>query len=98
MKETDGEAIEVMSPSERLGDDLLDGAEAIARELGWTNGRGKWHTRRVYHLREKGCPVIRRREGLGVYAFRSELLEWLKGNDGRRNWEGNITGKGRLSG
>lgn len=94
MKERDEEATKIMQPSERLGDDLLDGAEAIARELGWTNGEGKWHTRRVYHLREKGCPAIRRREGLGVYAFRSELLDWLKGSDDLRNGGGNTAGKG----
>jgi len=81
MKETDEEASKAIPLSERLGDDLLDGAEAIARELGWTNGEGKWHTRRVYHLREKGCPAIHRREGVGVYAFRSELREWLKRGD-----------------
>ncbi len=93
MKEANEKAKEAVSASECLGDDLLDGAEAIARELGWTNGKGKWHTRRVYHLREKGCPAIRRREGVGVYAFRSELLDWLKGSDGRRSGAANIAGK-----
>lgn len=27
--------------------------------------------------RATGCP-IRKREGLGIYAFKSELLAWLK--------------------
>ena len=65
-----------------LSDDLLDSAEAIAKELGWLNGKGKPHVRRVYHLRERGCPVIRKKTGLGVYAFKSELQAWLRSGDG----------------
>jgi phage terminase Nu1 subunit (DNA packaging protein) len=65
----------------KLSDDLLDSAEAIASELGWVSSSGKPQVRRVYHLREKGCPVIRKRSGIGIYAFKSELKAWLRGDD-----------------
>lgn len=65
----------------KLSDDLLDSAEAIAIELGWVSGNGKPQVRRVYHLREKGCPVIRKKSGIGIYAFKSELKAWLSGDD-----------------
>lgn len=51
--------------------DRLDGVAAIAAYLGVTE---RW----VYQQRERraGTP-IRKREGLGVYAFKSELDAWL---------------------
>ncbi len=52
--------------------DRLEGAEAIASYLGWK-------VRRVTYMREHAtdCP-IRKRPGLGLYAFRSELDAWLR--------------------
>lgn len=52
--------------------DLIEGAAEIAAYLGWK-------PRRVYQLREqaRGAPV-RRRDGVGLYAFKSELDAWLK--------------------
>lgn len=48
----------------------LDGAAAIAEYLGRPE---RW----VYHAREKGwsCP-IRKRDGVGLYAFTDELDAW----------------------
>jgi hypothetical protein len=55
-----------------LAHDYLEGVSAIAAFLGWSE-------RKVYHVRERGgsCP-IRKREGVGIYAFKSELITWLK--------------------
>lgn len=61
--------------ADTIADDYLEGVAAIAAFLGWTE-------RKVYHVRERGgaCP-IRKREGLGVYAFKSELVAWLKSEE-----------------
>jgi hypothetical protein len=50
----------------------LEGAAAIAQYLGRPE---RW----VYHSREKGwsCP-IRKRDGMGLYAFPDELDAWLE--------------------
>jgi len=54
-----------------LANDRLDGADAIATYLG---KKVRW----VYQAREEGWDVpIRKRLGLGVYAFRSELDAWM---------------------
>lgn len=54
-----------------MADDRLDGAEAIAAHLGWK-------PRKVYQAREEGWTIpIRKREGVGVYAFKSELDAWF---------------------
>lgn len=58
-------------------DDLIEGAAAIAAYLN-DEGLGHWTERRVYSAREKGWSIpIRRREGLGIYAFKSELAAWF---------------------
>lgn len=55
-----------------VGQDLLEGADVIAEFLSWT-------PRKVYRAREEGWTIpIRKREGLGLYAFRSELNAWLR--------------------
>jgi hypothetical protein len=55
-----------------IAEDMLDGAGAIAAYLGWP-------PRRVYKAREEGwCAPIRKRQGIGLYAFKSELDAWLK--------------------
>ena len=55
-----------------MADDRLDGAAAIATYLG---RKPRW----VYQAREYGWGVpIRKREGVGVYAFKSELDAWLR--------------------
>lgn len=55
--------------------DRLDGADAIAAYLGKTSA---W----VYQARRAGWSVpIRKRDGLGVYAFRSELDSWMRDPD-----------------
>lgn len=50
----------------------LDGAAAIAAYL---DRPERW----VYNVRERGlsCP-IRKRDGLGIYAFTDELDAWLR--------------------
>lgn len=63
---------------EGLSEDKIEGVRAIADFLGWP---GKAGERRVYHVRERGLGPIRKREGIGYYAFRSELTEWLKSKD-----------------
>ncbi len=61
--------------SQDIAADLLEGVPAIAKFLGWT-------TRRVYRAREEGWSVpIRKRQGMGIYAFRSELRAWLSSPD-----------------
>jgi hypothetical protein len=53
-------------------DDLLEGAEAIAKYLG-----KRWNERKVRHAREIGSLPIRKKEGMGLYAFKSELSATL---------------------
>lgn len=61
--------------------DLLEGATAIAEFLN-DEGLGRWDSRRVYSAREKGWTIpIRRREGIGIYAFKSELKDWFKADE-----------------
>lgn len=71
--------------SEQVASDLLEGAAAIAEFFGWTGATEearKAGERKVRHLRERasGCP-IRKREGLGIYALRSELQAWLTADE-----------------
>lgn len=61
-----------------LGDDLLVGAEAIARELKWTTPRGGWNTRRVYYLAEQGNVPIHNVRGLGLCARKSSLAKYFE--------------------
>ena len=59
------------TPSAGAALDLLQGVKAIARYLDWPE-------RKVYRAREEGWSIpIRKRDGLGIYAFRSELDAWL---------------------
>ncbi|MBB4799712.1 hypothetical protein HNP32_003472 [Brevundimonas bullata] len=53
----------------------LEGAADIASYLGRPE---RW----VYHAREKGwsCP-IRKRDGIGLYAFPDELDAWLEADE-----------------
>lgn len=54
-----------------MSSDRLDGAKAIAAYLGWSE-------RKVYQAREEGWSIpIRKRDGAGLYAFRSELYAWF---------------------
>lgn len=53
--------------------EFLGGATAIAEFLG-----SGWTARKVYHARESGALPIRRRRGLGIYAFKSELTTALR--------------------
>lgn len=58
-----------------MNDDRLDGADAIAAYLRKTPA---W----VYQARRAGWSVpIRKRDGLGIYAFRSELEAWQRAPD-----------------
>lgn len=53
-------------------DERLDGADAVAAYLGV---KPAW----VYQARRAGWSVpIRKRDGLGVYAFKSELDAWMR--------------------
>lgn len=61
-----------------LGDDLLVGAAAIARELNWKTAGGSWNCRRVYHVASKGTLPIRRVEGLGLCARKSALERFFR--------------------
>ncbi len=66
---------------ERLADDLLIGAEAIARELNWKAQDGKWNRRRIYHLAQQGSMPIHRIRGLGICARKSSLILFFKNLD-----------------
>ncbi|MHB8283859.1 MAG: hypothetical protein ACYDD1_04205, partial [Caulobacteraceae bacterium] len=55
--------------------DMIVGADEIARVLGWK-------ARQVYSVREAGEDApIRKRKGVGIYAFKSELVAWLKASE-----------------
>ena len=56
-----------------INDDYLNGVESIATFLG-----PEWNERRVYRARETGALPIRRKPGIGIYAFRSELTAALQ--------------------
>lgn len=56
-----------------IADDFLEGAQEIADFLG-----PKWSERKVRHAREVQALPIRKKEGIGLYAFKSELLTALK--------------------
>jgi hypothetical protein len=73
----------VSSGEDSLGDDLLIGAEAIARELKWKSPNGKWNRRRVYYLAEQGHFPIHRVKGLGICARRSSLIRYFDSLDRR---------------
>lgn len=60
-----------------LGDDLITGAEQIARELHWKMKDGRWNRRRVYHLASKGEVPIYRVKGLGICARKSALRRYF---------------------
>lgn len=58
-----------------LAEDRLDGADAIAAFL-------KWPVRKVYQARERGWSTpIRKADGMGIYAFKSELVAWQTGDE-----------------
>lgn len=61
-------------PASSLGDDMLEGAKAIGAYLGWP-------VRKVWRARDEGWSIpIRKAEGIGIYAFRSELDAYLRGD------------------
>lgn len=62
--------------------DRLDGAAAIAEYL---SKPVRW----VYQAREQGWSApIRKQDGMGLYAFRSELDAWLRSPDSLPNRTG----------
>ena len=67
-----------------LGDDLITGAEQIARELQWKMKDGRWNRRRVYHLASQGEAPIYRVKGLGICARKSALRRYFNLLDERR--------------
>jgi hypothetical protein len=54
-----------------LASDYLEGAGAVASFLGW-------NVRKVRYARETGALPIRVKQGIGLYAFKSELVAALK--------------------
>lgn len=68
-------AVARLSPDD-IADDYISGADQIAAFLG-----KQWTTRKVYHAREVSSLPIRRKQGIGLYAFKSELLAALKAPD-----------------
>lgn len=69
-----------------VSDELLVGAKAIAKELGWRRADGAWNVRRVYHVFEKGGLPIEKRPGIGLCILRSTLWVSLKcGNQAVKN-------------
>jgi hypothetical protein len=60
--------------SAEIGEEYLEGVDAIAKYLGW-------NTRKVRYARETGALPIRVKSGVGLYAFKSEILAALKTPD-----------------
>jgi hypothetical protein len=60
-----------------VANDYIEGAEQIADFLGKEN----WSERKVRHARDVGTLPIRKKKGIGLYAFKSELLAALRGAD-----------------
>lgn len=67
-------SIRVTEPFAEFGDEYLEGINAIAKYLGW-------NTRKVRYARETGALPIRVKSGVGLYAFKSEILAALKTPD-----------------
>jgi len=83
---TDQETIRPYHPANDeppLGDDLITGAEQIAREMQWKMKDGRWNRRRVYHLAAQGEAPIYRVKGLGICARRSALRKFFAALDER---------------
>lgn len=59
---------------EHITVDYLEGADAIALFLGWS-------VRKVRYARETGALPIRVKNGVGIYAFKSEIIAALKTPD-----------------
>lgn len=72
--ELDRPASPAMNSEPRLSIDYLEGVEAIANYLGWS-------VRKVRYARETGALPIRVKNGVGLYAFKSEILAALKTPD-----------------
>jgi hypothetical protein len=64
----------ITNVSAELGDEYLEGVDAIAKYLGW-------NARKVRYARESGALPIRVKSGVGLYAFKSEILAALKTPD-----------------
>ena len=62
------------APKLQLSADYLEGVETIASFLGWS-------ARKVRYARETGALPIRVKNGVGLYAFKSEILAALKTAD-----------------
>jgi len=59
----------------------LEGAAEISAFLTRELGTEHWTERRVRHARVIGALPIRQRDGIGLYAFGSELLDALRDPD-----------------
>jgi hypothetical protein len=80
-----GEVISVAAtPAEgNLSDDLLVGAEAIAKALNWKTTNGRWNRRRVYHLAGKGELPFHKVPGLGVVCRKTALASYFNALDAK---------------
>jgi hypothetical protein len=59
-----------------ISDDMLEGVDEIAAFLGH-----KWTPQRVYNARRNNSLPIRKRAGIGLYAFKTELSAALREPD-----------------
>jgi hypothetical protein len=65
---------QIAEAPDEFGHEYLEGIDAIAKYLGW-------NTRKVRYARETGALPIRVKSGVGLYAFKSEILAALKTPD-----------------
>ena len=73
MSDVNARQLSLFESQSELGEDLLIGAEEIARYLNWRGKNGAWNVRRIYHVAEKHTLPIHKQDGLGLVARKSAL-------------------------
>jgi len=67
---------EKVEPDGSVSEDILEGADEIAKFLG-----KRWNASRVRTAKHRGWLPIHKRRGIGLYAFKSELSSFLRATE-----------------